>query len=52
MRDYFEGYEPSSPSMALLKDGQVVHFIPREDIEDYEVEEITANLTNAYNEHC
>ncbi|MBN8237315.1 BrxA/BrxB family bacilliredoxin [Halobacillus kuroshimensis] len=52
MRDYFEGYEPSSPSMALLKDGQVVHFIPREDIEDYEVEEITANLTKAYNEYC
>lgn len=52
MRDYFEGYEPSSPSMALLKDGQVVHFIPREDIEDYEVEEITANLTKAYNEFC
>lgn len=52
MREYLEGYEPSSPSMALLKDGQVLHFIPREEIEDYEVEEITANLTGAYNKFC
>ncbi|SDJ69219.1 BrxA/BrxB family bacilliredoxin [Salimicrobium halophilum] len=48
MRDYLEGYEPSSPSMAILKDGQVLHFIPREHIEDHEVEEIVENLTNAY----
>ncbi|UOQ91654.1 BrxA/BrxB family bacilliredoxin [Halobacillus shinanisalinarum] len=52
MRDYLEGYEPSSPSMALLKDGQVLHFIPREEIEDHDVEEIVSNLTSAYNEHC
>lgn len=52
MREYLEGYEPSSPSMALMKNGQVLHFIPREEIEDYEVEEIVANLTNAYDEHC
>ncbi|WP_264188446.1 BrxA/BrxB family bacilliredoxin [Halobacillus litoralis] len=52
MREYLEGYEPSSPSMALMKDGQVLHFIPREEIEDYEVEEIVENLTNAYNQYC
>ncbi|MFG6150523.1 BrxA/BrxB family bacilliredoxin [Halobacillus sp. B23F22_1] len=52
MRDYFEGYEPSSPSMALLKNGQVVHFIPREEIEDHEVEEIVENLTKAYKQYC
>ncbi|SIS57788.1 BrxA/BrxB family bacilliredoxin [Salimicrobium flavidum] len=52
MRDYLEGYEPSSPSMAVLKDGQVLHFIPREHIEDYEVEEIVENLTNAYDQYC
>ncbi|MGI8316383.1 BrxA/BrxB family bacilliredoxin [Halobacillus mangrovi] len=52
MRDYLEGYEPSSPSMALLKDGQVLHFIPREEIEDHEVEEIIENLTTAYNKYC
>ncbi|MGP4076690.1 BrxA/BrxB family bacilliredoxin [Halobacillus sp. K22] len=52
MREYLEGYEPSSPSMALLKDGQVLHFIPREEIEDYEVEEIVENLTTSYNQYC
>ncbi|WP_102336412.1 BrxA/BrxB family bacilliredoxin [Salimicrobium jeotgali] len=52
MRDYLEGYEPSSPSMAILKDGQVMHFIPREHIEDYEVEEIVENLTEAYDKYC
>lgn len=52
MREYFEGYEPSSPSMAVMKKGQVVHFIPREEIEDHEVEEIVANLTKAYDEYC
>jgi putative YphP/YqiW family bacilliredoxin len=48
MRDYFEGYEPSSPSMALLKGKEVIHFIPREDIEDEDVETIVANLTDAF----
>ncbi|WP_163528203.1 BrxA/BrxB family bacilliredoxin [Halobacillus ihumii] len=52
MRDYLEGYEPSSPSMALLKNGQVLHFIPREEIEDHDVEEIVHNLTTAYNQYC
>lgn len=51
MREFID-VEPSSPSMALFKDGQLVHFIPREQIEDHEPEEIIANLTNAYNEHC
>ncbi|MGE6299981.1 BrxA/BrxB family bacilliredoxin, partial [Guptibacillus hwajinpoensis] len=52
MREYLEGYEPSSPSIALLKDGQVLHFIPREEIEDHEVEEIVANLTGAFEQYC
>ena len=52
MRDYFDGIEPSSPSIALLKDGQVVHFVPREEIEDHETEDIVKNLTNAYKEYC
>lgn len=51
MRDYFEGIEPSSPSMALLKDGQVVHFVPRDDIEYHEVHDIVSNLTKAYDEY-
>ncbi|KYD03255.1 BrxA/BrxB family bacilliredoxin [Heyndrickxia sporothermodurans] len=51
MREYFKGYEPSSPSMALLKGKEVIHFIPRDDIEHYDVEEIVANLTNAFNKY-
>lgn len=52
MREYFEGYGPSSPSVAILKDKKVAHFIPREDIEDHEPEEIVENLVNAYNKIC
>ncbi|APH04692.1 BrxA/BrxB family bacilliredoxin [Bacillus weihaiensis] len=52
MREYFKGYEPSSPSMALLKDGEVVHFIPRDDIEGHSIEEIMSNLENAFNQYC
>ncbi|MBM7692554.1 putative YphP/YqiW family bacilliredoxin [Peribacillus deserti] len=52
MREYFTGIEPSSPSMALIKGKEVVHFIPRHDIEDHSVEEITANLLQAFEKHC
>jgi len=52
MREYFSGYEPSSPSMALLKDKEVVSFIPREEIEYNEVEEIIGNLCNAFERYC
>ncbi|WP_138418442.1 BrxA/BrxB family bacilliredoxin [Aquibacillus sediminis] len=52
MREYFEGIEPSSPSIALMKDGQVVHFVPREEIEGHEMEEIVNNLTTAFNQYC
>ena len=52
MREYFEGYEPSSPSMALLKDKEVVHFIPREQIEGREMTEIMKNITDAFEKHC
>ncbi|MEL3974637.1 BrxA/BrxB family bacilliredoxin [Rossellomorea oryzaecorticis] len=52
MREYFEGYEPSSPSMALLKGNKVVHFIPREEIEDHDISAIISNLTSSFNEHC
>jgi putative YphP/YqiW family bacilliredoxin len=52
MREYFEGYEPSSPSMALLKGKEVVHFIPREEIEDHDISDIISNLTSAFDKHC
>ncbi|MGE6752353.1 BrxA/BrxB family bacilliredoxin [Rossellomorea sp. NPDC071047] len=52
MREYFEGFEPSSPSMALLKGKKVVHFIPREEIEDHDISSIISNLSTAFNENC
>ncbi|WP_043933670.1 BrxA/BrxB family bacilliredoxin [Bacillus sp. EB01] len=45
MREYFGDIPPSSPSVALLKDGQVVHFIPRHDIEGNTMEGVMENLT-------
>lgn len=45
MREYFTGFEPSSPSMAILKGKEVQHFIPRHDIEGNTLEAIKDNLT-------
>ena len=45
MRSYFEDIPPSSPSIAVLKDGQLAYFIPREQIEDHDVEHIRDHLT-------
>ena len=52
VRGYLLGYAPSSPSMALFKDGEVVHFIPRLDIEGNLTESITENLTNSFETYC
>ncbi|MFC0470229.1 BrxA/BrxB family bacilliredoxin [Halalkalibacter kiskunsagensis] len=52
MRSYFSEIPPSSPSMALLRGSEVVHFIPREQIEGAAPEDIIRNLALAYNEHC
>lgn len=52
MREYFIGYEPSSPSMALLKGKEVVHFIPRHDIEGNTLEGVMENLLQAFEKHC
>jgi putative YphP/YqiW family bacilliredoxin len=52
MREYFVGYEPSSPSMALLKDQEVVHFIHRHEIESNSLEHIMENLMNAFERFC
>ncbi|PLT28412.1 BrxA/BrxB family bacilliredoxin [Peribacillus deserti] len=52
MREYFSGIEPSSPSMALVKGKEVLHFIPRHDIEDHSVEEIMDNLLGAFDKYC
>jgi putative YphP/YqiW family bacilliredoxin len=52
MREYFEGIEPSSPSMALLKGNKVVHFIPRHDIEGMPMEAVMQNLMAAFEANC
>lgn len=52
VRSYLLGYPPSSPSMALFKDGQVVHFIPRMSIEGHMPEQIAESLKDAFNAHC
>ena len=45
MRNYFEEVPPSSPSIAVVKDGQLAYFIPREQIEDHDVEHIRDHLS-------
>lgn len=52
MREYFVGYEPSSPSIALLNDKKVVHFIPRHDIEGASMEAVMNNLLTAFDKYC
>lgn len=51
-REYFAPYPPSSPSIALLKDGELVHFIERHQIEDRSAAEIAADLTSAFDRFC
>ena len=51
-RSYFEGYAPSSPQIALLKDGRLVHMLERGDIEGHGADEVAASLTAAFDEHC
>jgi putative YphP/YqiW family bacilliredoxin len=51
-RSYFTGYQPSSPSIALLKDGQLVYMMERRQIEGRGPEQIAQELTQAFDEHC
>lgn len=51
-REFFAPYPPSSPSIALLKDGELVHFIERHQVEDRSAEEIAADLTSAFDRFC
>ena len=51
-RDYITGYPPSSPSVGLFKDGQLVYFMERHQIEGRNPEDIAADLRAAYEEHC
>ena len=51
-RKYFAHYHPSSPAMALFKDGKLVHFIERHHIEGRSPEMIADNLLMAFDQFC
>jgi len=51
-RKHFLPYPPSSPSMALFKDGKLVHFLERHHIEGRSAEIIAANLEMAFDRFC
>ena len=51
-RSYFTGYAPSSPQIALLKDGKVVFMLERWQIEGRSANLIAEDLVEAFDEHC
>ncbi|WP_307391099.1 BrxA/BrxB family bacilliredoxin [Bacillus horti] len=51
-REYFEGYPPSSPSFALMKDGKIMGMVERHEIEDNDIHTIVNKLTTLYDQHC
>jgi len=52
LRQHLLPYPPSSPAIALFKDGQLVHMIERHQIEGRPAQLIAQNLIGAFNEHC
>ena len=51
-RSYFVGFPPSSPAIALMKNGQVAHIMHRHDIEGKSADQIAAVLTEAFDKFC
>jgi bacilliredoxin len=52
LREHLLPYPPSSPAIALFKDGQLVHFIERHQIEGRPAQMIASNLIDAFGQHC
>jgi putative YphP/YqiW family bacilliredoxin len=52
VREHLMPYPPSSPAIALFKDGQVVHMLERHQIEGRPAQVIAQNLMAAFEEHC
>jgi putative YphP/YqiW family bacilliredoxin len=52
LREHLLPYPPSSPAIALFKNGQLVHFIERHQIEGRPAQMIASNLKNAFEQHC
>lgn len=51
-RSYFTGYPPSSPSIGILRDGKLVYFMERYQIESRDAGAIAADLTAAFDKFC
>ena len=51
-RDYFVGYPPSSPCIAMLRDGKVIYMMHRHQIETRDAASIAAELKAAFDQHC
>jgi putative YphP/YqiW family bacilliredoxin len=51
-REYFAGYRPSSPALALFRDGDLVKMIERHQIEGRAAHDIASELAAAFNEYC
>jgi putative YphP/YqiW family bacilliredoxin len=51
-RGYFTGYPPSSPSIALFRDGKLIHMMQRSDIEHREAADIAAELKKMFDKFC
>lgn len=51
-REYLTGYRPSSPSIALLRDGEVVKMWERHQIEGRQAHDIAADMTAAFDQYC
>lgn len=52
VREHLLPYPPSSPAIALFKDGKLVHFLERHNIEGASAQMISSNLTAAFEEYC
>src|SRR5664279_4582377 len=51
-RSYFAGYPPSSPSIAIFRDGKLVYMMQRSDIENREATDIASELKRAFEKFC
>lgn len=51
-RDYFEGYAPSSPSFALVKDGKIAEMIERHQIEGHDIMDVINQLQSLFEKYC
>ena len=51
-RSYFVGYPPSSPSIALMRDGKMLYMMERHQIENQDADTIARDLTDAFDKHC